>query len=731
MSTAFSTGMSGPAAVAALNALDDAAAAYVNAVRFDTAQALSVTQQAQARSNINIDGVSVFDYLTPTQAADVVAGTAAVDTAAAFTSAIATGKPVHVPNGPGWAYLIGSQISVPSNTTIYSERAKLKLTNSANSHVFRVANGADNVEICGLEIDGNRTHNTGGIGIAMGGTGGTNIRIKDNYVHDCSSHGIYAAGSSACSGIDISGNYCYNNYSGGVTAEATVTKFAFQRNFCWNNGTHGVGILGVAMHGTIAGNVCWDNGQNTPSADNLTGYNASNDDIAITGNVSYGGENNGIHFGGSNISYVGNHVYGATYYGIYHQSNTGTATNVVISGNHTHGNGYEGIALYHVDIGSVSGNTSTGNRRGITTDTCTGITISNNAANGNTLQGIHNFDPSSHLTYQGNTVTGNTTDGISLAYVTKSLVAGNVVTGNGAWGINTGTNESHNIVGPNVVESNTTGQVNTMDSTTSVYGNYDGTNKIISGSGAMVLATSPTLVTPVLTTPDINGGTADDLTSLSILSTGTGTKRVGITSDGVMTGAHNLNIDLNDSGRTLSLGGNITIANSLITTGSGGTMQLNTAAGCNVTIPASGTLATVDGALGNATATTINKVTITQPASGSTLAIANGKTLTSSISVTFTGSDGCTVNFPNTSATIARTSGPNTFSGTQTFADIISGSTTVITSAGHLGLRSYTVATLPSATAQQLIYVSDGTSNKRLAVSDGTNWRWPDGAIVS
>ncbi|HSX00804.1 MAG TPA: hypothetical protein VLF67_01060, partial [Candidatus Saccharimonas sp.] len=50
----------------------------------------------------------------------------------------------------------------------------------------------------------------------------------------------------------------------------------------------------------------------------------------------------------------------------------------------------------------------------------------------------------------------------------------------------------------------------------------------------------------------------------------------------------------------------------------------------------------------------------------------------------------------------------------------------------HFKLRSYTVATVPSASvAGMLIYVSDGTSNKRLAVSDGTNWRWPDGAIVS
>jgi hypothetical protein len=48
-------------------------------------------------------------------------------------------------------------------------------------------------------------------------------------------------------------------------------------------------------------------------------------------------------------------------------------------------------------------------------------------------------------------------------------------------------------------------------------------------------------------------------------------------------------------------------------------------------------------------------------------------------------------------------------------------------------LPAYTVATLPAASAwpQCLVYVSDGTGNKRLGVSDGTNWRFPDGNVVS
>lgn len=50
-----------------------------------------------------------------------------------------------------------------------------------------------------------------------------------------------------------------------------------------------------------------------------------------------------------------------------------------------------------------------------------------------------------------------------------------------------------------------------------------------------------------------------------------------------------------------------------------------------------------------------------------------------------------------------------------------------------LQLPPYTVATLPPAASYPrcMIYVSDGATNKRLAISDGAAWRWPDGAVVS
>lgn len=62
----------------------------------------------------------------------------------------------------------------------------------------------------------------------------------------------------------------------------------------------------------------------------------------------------------------------------------------------------------------------------------------------------------------------------------------------------------------------------------------------------------------------------------------------------------------------------------------------------------------------------------------------------------------------------------------------MNGANTIVSAERHLMLRSYTVAGLPSASPEgQAIYVSDGSSNRRMAVSDGTNWRFPDGAVVS
>lgn len=69
--------------------------------------------------------------------------------------------------------------------------------------------------------------------------------------------------------------------------------------------------------------------------------------------------------------------------------------------------------------------------------------------------------------------------------------------------------------------------------------------------------------------------------------------------------------------------------------------------------------------LGVASATSINKVAITAPATSATLTIADGKTLTSSNTITLAGTDATVMTFPTTSATIARTDAGQTFTGVQ------------------------------------------------------------------
>ena len=152
---------------------------------------------------------------------------------------------------------------------------------------------------------------------------------------------------------------------------------------------------------------------------------------------------------------------------------------------------------------------------------------------------------------------------------------------------------------------------------------------------------------------------------------------------------------------------------------------------------------TIADTTGNITGGSYNKVTITAPATGSTLTIADGKTLTANASLTLAGTDSTTMTFPGTNATIARTDAAQTFTGTQTFsaAPIVSTTTaskpvftdgtkaltstgTLETDQGGTGQTSYT--------AGDLVYYASGTAFTKLAIggastvltSSGTAPQW-------
>lgn len=83
----------------------------------------------------------------------------------------------------------------------------------------------------------------------------------------------------------------------------------------------------------------------------------------------------------------------------------------------------------------------------------------------------------------------------------------------------------------------------------------------------------------------------------------------------------------------------------------------------NATNISSGTLANARGGIG--------KVALTQPATGSTLTVLDGKTLTANNSLTLAGTDATTMTFPSTSASVARTDASQSFTGTQTITPAV------------------------------------------------------------
>lgn len=112
--------------------------------------------------------------------------------------------------------------------------------------------------------------------------------------------------------------------------------------------------------------------------------------------------------------------------------------------------------------------------------------------------------------------------------------------------------------------------------------------------------------------------------------------------------------------------------------------------------------------LGVATATSINKVALTQPATAATLTIVNNKTLTVNKSLTLEGTDSTVMTFPTTSATIARTDAGQTFTGTQTFGVV------------NLGGRNqtFTGPTTDDANADVMWRQSTATTKRALVVAD-------------
>jgi hypothetical protein len=194
--------------------------------------------------------------------------------------------------------------------------------------------------------------------------------------------------------------------------------------------------------------------------------------------------------------------------------------------------------------------------------------------------------------------------------------------------------------------------------------------------------------------------------------TTTGTTSVTLPTSGTLLTTTGSGSSLTFVTGSLSLAGNLTTAGAYATT-------LTATATTALTLPTTGTLATLAGseALTNKT---VNGLTLTAAATGFTVAGGTtSKTLTVNNTLAFSGTDSTTMTFPSTSSTVMTLAQPGTLTGTLTLR---AGTATAGTA--PLYLTSGTVLTAAAAGAVEFdgtnLYFSPSTTRKTVAFLDST-----------
>lgn len=219
----------------------------------------------------------------------------------------------------------------------------------------------------------------------------------------------------------------------------------------------------------------------------------------------------------------------------------------------------------------------------------------------------------------------------------------------------------------------------------------------LTGTGTVVvMATSPTLVTPVL-------GVATATTITATVSSGGGTPGTFIMDSAA------------DSTSAIVVKNNTNFASSVAianikTVNAGDTAPVlllqNAGSGNYISADSAFTVAKS----GNVAAGTYNKVTITAPATGSTLTIANGKTLTVSNTLTFTGTDGSSVAF-GAGGTVLYGNQSISLTGDITGSGTTSIATTLATVNSNVGtFGSATQASVVTVNAKGLVTAASNTT---------------------
>lgn len=247
------------------------------------------------------------------------------------------------------------------------------------------------------------------------------------------------------------------------------------------------------------------------------------------------------------------------------------------------------------------------------------------------------------------------------------------------------------------------------------------TNKTISGASNTLSNIGNSSLTnssvTIGTTSVSLGATASSLAglnSVALRNAGTGAFDLTVSHNGTLTAGRALTFDVNDAARTINLGGNITTAAAFTTSGANA-LTLTTTASTNVTLPTTGTLATLAGSetFTNKTLTspvisggTINNAAIggTTPAAGTfTTLTANGN-----VQLGDNSADTLTI-YPSA---VTWSANP-THSGNHTFSGDVSiqGSTTIGNASGDTLTVNAATVTYANATTVGGTITYSGTQN--------------------
>jgi parallel beta-helix repeat protein len=429
---------------------------------------------------------------------------------------VAGGGTVYFP--PGATYLT-DQLTVNANTRLLGYGAALKSVagTTGPTSVITVAVTETDVEICGLEIDGNAatqadTNDHHGIEI-----GGTRLTVRDCHIHDTEGSGIYLLAGST--DITIEGNRLIDIGRFGLIGEAhetdAISNVVVRGNLVDGAGTTslymaydvGGGILSAgAKQWTFVGNVVVNAGEG-----GISGYSPNNEGITVTGNTLDTLANHGSHWGGTDISIVGN-VYRDT-------GNSAVALAAAPNGSSTAGSRFliadntislasggladdpTGIHVANYTEGVISGNRIHGalgkgiyleGNQGSVSQRCTDIVISGNEIVNSDEHGIHLIDAdritiSNNLISNPSIATANTYDGIfvedSGSGCTGLVILGNLITDANSkmrYGVSTGANTATLTAVGNVITGEQTDEMSLGGSNHTIIANEGVDNALFS-----------------------------------------------------------------------------------------------------------------------------------------------------------------------------------------------------------------------------------------------------------